>query len=564
MTGTTKRATLPATDVVVVGAGAAGAIAGLRLAEAGLRVVALEAGPGLGRSHFEFDELANDVRNQFGAKSNAEIPTWRPGSSVEATQRGRDRYAVPIVNAVGGTTLHYGGQHFRFLPWHFKLRSATLARYGADALPADCTATDWPISYDELEAHYAEVERIIGVSGQAGNLGGRADARGNILEAPRRDAFPLSPLRRSGWNDLMADAGRRHGWHPFPGPAAIDSAKCTYCGFCNFHGCRVGAKGSTFENAIPRAQAAGMTLVTQAQVTEITVGADGRASGVVYVKDGETFAQPASAVFLSSHMWENTRLLLLSRSAAFPNGLSNNHGQVGRNAMTQVYCLVDGFFPGMDLARFNGTVGQATCFDELNADNFDHTGLGFVGGACISAIQEQHPMDSLLSTPPSVPRWGKKWKDWLAQNARSVGRMHATLETLPYSDSLLDLDPAVCDARGQPVLRATYRLHEQERRRWDYFLAQMGGLLREAGAVETWSAMPLKPAMPFPSAYGATRMGGSPENSVVDAWCLSHEVPNLAIGGGGCFPTSGGYNPTATLQALALRTADRLVEVLGR
>jgi gluconate 2-dehydrogenase alpha chain len=159
-----------------------------------------------------------------------------------------------------------------------------------------------------------------------------------------------------------------------------------------------------------------------------------------------------------------------------------------------------------------------------------------------------------------VPRFGTAWKAWIAEHARSVGRLMATSESLPYEDSFLDLDPGVRDPAGVPVLRITFRLHEQEERRFDFLAARMAELLREAGAADTWPSFPKLPAAPFQSVFGATRIGDDPAASVADRFCLAHEVPNLALSGTGCFPTSSGYNPTATIQALAWRTADRLIE----
>jgi gluconate 2-dehydrogenase alpha chain len=194
----------------------------------------------------------------------------------------------------------------------------------------------------------------------------------------------------------------------------------------------------------------------------------------------------------------------------------------------------------------------------------DHSNVGFIGGGCISAVHEAKPIDSATSIPPTVRRWGSAWKLWLKQHANSVGRLVAPCESLPYRDSHLDLDPANKDPLGIPVLRMTYRLHDQELARFDFLTTVMSRILQEAGASDTWLAYPRLPAAPFQSVFGVTRMGNDPKSSVVDSFCVSHEVPNLAIGGAGCFPTSSGYNPTATIQALALRTADRLVELAGR
>jgi len=544
-------------DVVIVGLGAAGGIAAARLAEAGLRVVGLEAGPRLTSRDFAFDELETDFRNRLGdVKVNDEVPTWRPDRHMEATTSHAGRTVSLMVNGLGGGTIHYAGQHFRLAPWHFELRSASERRYGAGALPADSTASDWPIGYEELEPYYDAVEQELGVCGRGG---------ANPFEGPRRADYPLEPLRRTGWTELIAAAALRRGLHPFAGPAAILSRPfrgqpgCTYCGFCNFNGCHADAKASTYLNVIPRAEATGnLEVVAGARVLSLPVNRDGQAAGALYLSGGRTRFQPARAVVLTAHTFENTRLLLLSRSRAFPNGLANNAGQVGRNAMSHVFIVLDGVFPGRKLNRFGGTWPQCTSLDDLNADNFDHTGLGFVGGAVISAVQEAKPIATALSTPASVPRWGGAWKAWLAAHGNSVGRLIAPAESLPYEDTFLDLDPRVVDRAGVPVVRITSRIHEQEERRHDFLVSAMSSLLLEAGAAETWLARPLLPAAPFQSTFGATRMGDDPAASVVDRWCVAHEVPNLVVVGASSFPTSAGYPPTATIQALAWRAAERL------
>ena len=553
-------------DVVIVGLGAGGGVAALPLASAGLEVVGLEAGQRLTKRDFPSDEIRNDIRNHMGrVKVNGEIPTARVTASQTAV-----RPAAPgrMMNAVGGTSIHYGMQSWRLSPWNFKGRSETIRRYGAGAIPAGSTLVDWPLDYEELEPYYDRVEFEIGVSGKAGNLNGTLVAGGNPFEGPRRREFPMPPLRRSGWTELMAAAARRLGWHPFPGPAAIASERydgrpaCAYCGFCTFNGCHQDSKGSTFLNAIPAAEKTGnLTVVPNARVTEIAVDADGRASGVVFLRGGTSFFQPAKVVLLAGYTYENVRLLLLSRSAAYPAGLSNNHGQVGRHFMAHGLrsASVTGLFPGRRLNRFSGTVGQWTAVDEWADDNFDHTGLGFIGGASISATMETKPIGMARSTPPSLPRWGSSWKAWLKANANSVGTASSQVETLPYEDHVLDLDPTVRDPLGFPVVRVTFDLKENERRAALFLQEKLALWLEEAGAAETWTT----PPVPLPvntHAYGGTRMGDDPDTSVVDRWGMSHEVPNLGVLGASTWPTTGGRNPTQTVQALSWRTADHLVE----
>jgi len=323
------------TDVVIVGMGAAGGVAALPLAQAGLDVVGLEAGTWLTRRDFAPDEIRNNYRNwpMSVQKANNEAPTVRATAAGNAVQGGH-----PMMNAVGGTSLHYWAQHWRLNPWDFKVVSETRRRYGASRIPAGTTVEDWPFGYDELEPYYDKIEYEIGVSGQAGNINGARDARGNPFEGPRKREYPMPPLRWTAFHERMADAARKLGWAPFPGPAAINSrpyqnrSGCMYHGFCNTGGCHVDAKNSTAVSTIPRAQATGhLNVVTRATVTSIEVDSQGRATGVNYLIDGIDYLQPAKVVLLAGYTYENVRLLLVSKSKAYPNGLSNNHNQVGRH-----------------------------------------------------------------------------------------------------------------------------------------------------------------------------------------------------------------------------------------
>src|SRR5690606_34191687 len=162
---------------------AAGGVAVLPLCRAGLRVVGLEAGTWM-RPHLDYraDEIHNNVRSLVttGNKVGSEIPTFR--TAPDAPTRRPARH--PMMNAVGGTSIHYHAQSWRLNPWDFRVRSATLERYGADYLPAGSTVEDWPLSYDDLEPFYDLVEYEVGVSGKAGNLQGRIDRQGNIFEGP--------------------------------------------------------------------------------------------------------------------------------------------------------------------------------------------------------------------------------------------------------------------------------------------------------------------------------------------------------------------------------------------
>jgi gluconate 2-dehydrogenase alpha chain len=554
-------------DVVVIGLGAAGGTAVWPLAQAGLKVVGLEAGPRVSIKDYPFDEIRNDIRDHMGRfKSNLEYPTARLNASQPAT---RPLGATgPMMNAVGGTSIHWMTQSWRLLPWTFKSRSETIRRYGAGALPPGTTLQDWPFDYAELEPFYDKLEYRHGVSGQAGNVRGRIDPRGNVFEGPRRRAYPLKPLRPSGWTTMMSTAAKGLGWKPYPGPAGIrseaynDFPGCTYCGFCGWTGCYTNAKAQTNIHFIPQAEATkNLTVVPRARVTKIEVNANGRVTGVTYVKNRTTFFQPAKAVLVGAYMYENVRLLLISKSKAFPNGLSNNAGQVGRHFIGHGLgaASVSGLFPGKRLNRYSGTIGQYTAVDEWDADNFDHTGLGFIGGGMCSATMEVKPIGTANTIPPGVPRWGSGYKAWLAQNADSVGTASTQLEVLSYEQNYVDLDPTVKDPLGIPVIRVTFDLTDNERRAALFIQKKLDDWLKSAGATVTWTTPPAPRAVNT-HAYGGTRAGDDPATNVANRWGMSHEVPNLGFLGGSTFPTTGGRNPTETIQATAWRTADHVVK----
>jgi len=338
---------LKKTDVVIVGLGAVGGVAALPLAQAGLEVIGIEAGTWLTPRDFAPDELRNNFRGwpQSAQKANSEVPTHRPNSSAPYSPR---LPIHPMMNAVGGTSLHYWAQSWRLNPWDFKVVTETTQRYGAARIPKGSTVEDWPFGLDELEQYYDKVEYELGVSGQAGNIQGKIDTRGNIFEGPRLREYPMPPLRGTEFTELMGAAASKLGWCPFPGPAAINSEAydgrpgCMYHGFCSRGGCPISAKNSTAVSTIPKAVGTGqLKVITLATTTNVTIDdKTGRVTGVTYVKGGQQYFQPADVVLLASYTYENVRLLLLSKSKAFPNGLSNNAGQVGKHYMTHNTAVV--------------------------------------------------------------------------------------------------------------------------------------------------------------------------------------------------------------------------------
>ena len=555
---------LPKTDVVIVGMGAAGGVAALPLTNAGLKVIGIEAGGWLSPRDFAPDELRNGTRNwpQSVQKAASEAPTVRANSNQKAVQGGH-----PMMNAVGGTTMHYWAQSWRLNPWDFKVASATRDRYGADRIPTGSTVEDWPFGYDELEPFYEKVEFAVGISGQAGNVKGKINAAGNVFEGERQSEYPMRPLRTSPFTELMTNAAQRLDWSPFQGPAAITSElydgrpPCQYHGFCNKGGCHVQAKSSTAFTTIPKAIDTGnLDVVTYARVTNIVTDNDGKVTGVDYLRGSEEFFQPADVVLMASYAYENVRLLQLSKSRSFPNGLSNNNGQVGKHYLSHHQgSPVIALFPE-DLHNWYGLPAQGVAIDDWADDNFDHSDLDFIGGANLWAHTDRKPIGAAkMSTFGRASNWGSDWKKFIMDNADKTNTAYIQKTTLPYEGNYLDLDPQVKDPLGFPVTRITASYRENETRIAEFSQNMMEKWYREAGATEIIRTG-LGGAMSASThAYGGTRMGNNSETNVVDRWGFSHEVPNLGVLGASVMGTSGARNPTLTVQALSWRTSEHLV-----
>jgi len=560
------------TDAVIIGLGAAGAIAAMVLTNAGLEVTGIEAGPFHADTAFMPDELgAAENRNLLGPKFNGERPVWREGPGLPSQA---PLAAIgQMMNGVGGSTVHYGGWARRFFPGDFIARTRTIERYGRSAIPTGSTLADWPISYDDLETYYTRVERLLGVAGIAANVRNQPHGNtGNPFEGWRSEPYPLPPLRSFPLGERFERAARDLGWHPYPVPAAILSREyggrpaCTYCGWCSGYGCRIGAKSSTLVTAVPRALATGrLTIQTNTRATQV-ITKGGRAVGVRYVKPGHGEEEiRARAVILAAYTYENVRLLLLSRTSLFPDGLGNNRGQVGKHFMSRGFLGACGVIAGEQLNRFAGPVGQAMCVDDLNGDHFSHEGMDFIRGGTISVENQLQPLAAANTVPPWVPAWGRPYKEFLVRNWNSVAVLRAQPEPLPWQGNELDLDPSFVEEGpvSLPRVRITYRQRDNDEGLAAFLFERMEECLTRMGAGRTWRLPHDRRRVLSGHDVGGTRMGDDPRSSVVDADGRVHELENLHVLGGSTFPTSSGCNPTLTIQALAWRSCERLAGELG-
>ncbi|MDT7953806.1 MAG: GMC family oxidoreductase N-terminal domain-containing protein, partial [Acetobacteraceae bacterium] len=271
------------------------------------------------------------------------------------------------------------------------------------------TVQDWGITYDQFEPHFTQFEHLCGTSGKAGNLQGTKQAGGNPFEGPRSTEYPTPPQPQPYGPVLFAKAAAEMGYHPFPQPSGnlsqsytnplgVKVGPCTYCGFCEWFGCGNYSKASPQSTVLPALiRRENFEARTLCMVTRINTDASGkRATGVTYVDtSGEEWEQPAELVLLCAFQLFNVHLLLVS-GIGKPYDPKTGDGVIGRNYSYQVTSTVHGYFPNKNFNPFAASGAIGMTINDFNGDNFDHSGLGFVGGGYIGAVMTNgRPLQSL-------------------------------------------------------------------------------------------------------------------------------------------------------------------------
>jgi gluconate 2-dehydrogenase alpha chain len=568
---------LPPVDVVLVGFGWTGAMIGEELTAAGLRTVALERGGWRDTSTdfavtFAQDELRYMWRRHLFEEPAREALTFRNNDSQTALPMRHLGSFLPATG-VGGAGVHWNGQTWRFLPTDFRARSHNEGRYGP--LPDDMTVQDWGVTYDELEPFYDKFEYLCGISGKAGNLRGARQEGGNPFEGPRNRDYPNPPLEMVYGPTLFGEAARATGRSPFPCPAANMSraytnplgvmlAPCTYCGFCEKFGCGNNSKASPQTTILPvLMRRDNFELRTRCEVTRVNMDRTGkRATGVTYVDaQGNEVEQPAEMVFLCAYILHNVHLLLVS-GIGKPYDPRTGEGVVGRNYAYQVTSSVDVFLDDKILNPFIGAGALGVAVDDYNGDNFDHSGLGFIGGGYIACWDtngrpiEYHPV------PKDTPKWGSRFKQAMAKNYLRTATIATHGAVMSYRGNHLDLDPTYRDRHGRPLLRMTFDFGDNEHRLSDYLTdraAEIGKAMkpREIHAKKREGHYSIVPYQTTHNTGGAV-MGADPKTSFVNRYLQSWDVPNLFVTGATSFPQNAGYNPTGTIGALTYFALDAI------
>ncbi|MDE2488823.1 MAG: GMC family oxidoreductase [Alphaproteobacteria bacterium] len=570
---------LPPVDVLIVGFGWTGAILGQELTDAGLNVLALERGawrdtPIDFPPTFDQDELRYYWRHELFEPLAHETLTVRNNVSETALPMRRLGSFLPGIN-VGGAGVHWNGQTWRFLPSDFLARSHNQSRYGAKAIPPDMTIQDWGVTYDELEPHYDKFEYLCGISGKAGNLQGAIQPGGNPFEGPRRREYPNPPLAMSYPPTLFAEAARSLGHSPFPQPAAnmsrpyvnplgVQLGPCTYCGFCEKFGCGNYSKASAQTTILPvLMKKPNFTLRTESEVIKLNYDAAAkRVVSATYVDaSGQEFEQPAEMVILAAYILHNVRLLLLS-GIGQPYDPQSGQGVIGKNYAYQITSSVNVFFDDKVLNPFIGAGAHGMVVDKYNGDNFDHSGLGFIGGGYIGNIQtgarpiETHP------TPEGTPKWGSAWKKAVAANYLKSMSIATHGAVMSHRGNYLDLDPTYRDVYGRPLLRMTFDFTDNEHRMSDYITDRAAEIARAMNPREikvnyrkgSWDVVPYQTT----HNTGGAIMGKDPKSSAINRYLQSWDAHNLFVMGSTAFPQNPGYNPTGTVAALAYFSADAI------
>ena len=567
-------------DAVMVGMGWTGTILARELTKAGLNVVGLERGPD--RTPGENfilpairDELRYVQRLELMQDNSVDTITFRNAASEQALPIRRFGAFLP-GEGVGGSGIHWGALHWRFMPSDFRIKSHLSERYGAKAIPEDMTIQDWPLSYGELEPYYDKFDKLCGVSGKAGNLKGRIVEDGNPFEGPRSDEYPNKPIKSAAPSLMFADAAKSLGYHPFPAPVAIASApyknsegialgECQYCGYCNRIGCEANAKASANTTILPLLRGEPkFDLRTRAFVTKLVYDKPSKkVAGVVYTdkRTGEEYEQPANIVVLSSYVFGNTQALLLA-GIGEPYDRATGRGVVGKNYCYQFEAGAAAFFEEKEWNTYMGSAGVGMCIDDFNGENFDHSGLGFFGGGYFFCGQAAAPPIAGRNVPHGTPRWGSEWKRATVKWYHHVARFNTQGSVYANRENFMDLDPTYKDAFGRPLIRMTYNGTENDHKMSRYLLGKLEGIIKAMNP--THYEMHPRPRnftiVPYQSTHntGGTMMGADPKSSVVNRYLQAWDADNLFVMGASVFPQQHGYNPTGTLGALAYWSANAI------
>ncbi|WP_058960729.1 GMC family oxidoreductase [Pantoea sp. ME81] len=573
----------PKADVAIVGLGWCGSLIAEELTRAGLNVVAIERGPWFETAtdfppSVDTDELRWDTRRSMLLPPAVETTTFRNNTTQTALPT-REWNLNELGYNVGGSGTHWAGMAWRFTPFDFEPYSQTVKRYGKQQIAKGVILQDWGVTYDELEPFYDRFEKIAGVSGKAGKLNGEVIEGGNPYEGNRSSEYPLPALESMRLTDIFAEGAKKIGLKPFMVPAGqasrayvnplgVRMGPCTYCGYCLYYGCGNFSKSSPNACVIPALmQRENFTVLTDSAVVRVNKAEDGKtATGVTYLdKNKKEWVQPADIVILSAFQMQNVRLLLLSKIGVPYNPVTKT-GVVGRAYSFQTVSGAAIHFKDENLNQYIGAGALSSQVDDWNGDNFDHTGLGFIGGAGILVVARgARPIGNADALPPGSPRWGKEWKKAYTHAFQNTTFIFGQGTSFSHEDYYLDLDPEYKDDNGNALLRVTFDYNDNDRRSAKFIEEKSVEIGKAMGAeivIGTNSASGAYSPYNFASDHtiGGAVMGNDPKTSVLNRYQQCWDAHNVFVLGASSFPNNAGYNPTGTIGALSLWTAKAIIE----
>jgi len=552
-------------DVLIVGSGASGGWVAKEVAERGLSVLMLEAGPprvptrdftehvwpyqlkyrGFGDQQRLLENqpvqrlcyACDEYSHQFFVNDH-ENPYTFPADKPFMWIRGRQ---------VGGKTFCWARESYRYSDNEFK--AASRDGYGEY----------WPISYKELEPYYDRVESFIGVSA----------SREGLPQFP--DGQFLPPMALScGAVQAQQVIGQKFGWRVMPDHVAVLTVPhrgrpaCHYCDECQ-RGCFTASYFNSPSVTLPAAARTGkLTLVSDAVVSHVLMNRHGQAEGVHYIDRGTHQGREAygRVVVLAAAALESTRILLNSRSAQFPQGVGNQEGVLGHYLMDHFTIEGGGgLIPRLRSSK-REPVGRPCGFIIPKYANVGtNRNSSFLRGYRFDGDGSQE----LYGHAFLLPEFGDAWRQRVRSDIPYYFGIGAQGECLPRNDNYVTLDPQKKDAWGIPVLHIVSSYGENEHAMAKAMRADLSAILDEMKLSD------INPPSERLSVFGknihecgTARMGNDPKTSVVDRNCAVHGVRNLFVSDGAVFVTQGCYEPTLTIMAISARVGEHIAEASRR